>query len=239
MNKDLLPIFPGPLIHHDFRCSPPKSTPKPILFLLEKARRLPGSLSIFQTSVGSKFLIALTGIGLTGFVIAHMVGNLQIFAGQDKLNHYAKFLKDLGPLLWAARFGLLVLLLLHMFLSIRLRRAAALARPIPYVHEKTIQASIASRVMLQTGLLIFAFLLFHLAHFTFGWIGSAKVNGEQVSYLDLKDGNGLHDVYAMTILGFKNPVIAGLYLVAQVLLLMHLSHGVGSVFQTLGANSPL
>src|SRR5436305_13937749 len=72
-------------------------------------------LPIFQTSVGAKFLIAITGLGLTGFVIAHMVGNLQIFAGQEKLNSYAKFLKDLGPLLWAARFGLLALLILHMY----------------------------------------------------------------------------------------------------------------------------
>ena len=92
--------------------------------------------------------------------------------------------------------------------------------------------------MLQTGLLIFVFLLFHLAHYTFGWIGTATVNGETVSYLDLKDGNGLHDVYSMTILGFRNPIIAVLYILAQLLLMMHLSHGVGSVFQTLGANSP-
>ena len=68
-------------------------------------------LPIFQTSVGAKFLIALTGLGLTGFVISHMVGNLQIFAGQEKINNYAKFLKDMGPLLWVARIGLLVLLI--------------------------------------------------------------------------------------------------------------------------------
>lgn len=194
--------------------------------------------AIFQSSVGSKFLVALTGLGLTGFVIAHMLGNLQIFMGQTKINLYAKFLKDLGPMLWVARFGLLALLVLHMLLSIRLKTRAAQARPIPYVHEETIQASLASRVMLQTGLVIFVFLLFHLAHYTFGWLGTAKVNGETVGYLDLKDGSGLHDVYSMTILGFKNPVIAVLYIVAQLILMMHLSHGVGSVFQTLGANSP-
>jgi succinate dehydrogenase / fumarate reductase cytochrome b subunit len=195
-------------------------------------------LPIFQSSVGAKFLIALTGLGLTSFVIIHMLGNLQIFAGQDKINHYAKLLKDMGPLLWVARFGLLAMLILHMFLSIRLKQRAYQARPIPYVHEDTIQASIASRTMLQTGLVIFAFILFHLAHYTFGWIGTVNVQGRTVSYLHLVDANGLHDVYSMTILGFKNPVVVVLYLVAQVLLLMHLSHGASSVFQTLGANSP-
>ena len=201
---------------------------------------------ILQTSVGAKFLVALTGIGLTGFVIMHMLGNLQIFMGQDKLNNYAKFLKDLGPMLWVARIGLLLLLVVHMYLSIRLKLRAYHARPIPYVHEDTIQASIASRTMLWTGLLIFIFLLFHLAHYTFGWIGTAQfIEGGQVkhvSYLDLhdplNDPTGRHDVYSMTVFGFMNPVVSILYIVAQVLLLMHLSHGVGSVFQTLGANSP-
>ena len=190
-----------------------------------------------QTSVGSKFLVALTGLGLTGFVIAHMLGNLQIFAGPEKLNYYARYLKDVGPLLWVARIGLLVLLIVHIVLSFRLQRAASQARPIPYAHEKTIQASLASRYMLHTGLLIFVFLLFHLAHYTFGWIGTVDVEGRQVSYLELHDSQGRHDVYSMTIYGFRNPIVSILYIVGQLLLLMHLSHGVGSVFQTLGANS--
>ncbi len=104
----------------------------------------------------------------------------------------------------------------------------------------------ASRTMIWTGLVIFAFLLFHLAHYTFGWIGTAQfMEGGQVrhvSYLDLhdplNDPNGRHDVYSMTILGFMNPVVSILYIVAQLLLLMHLSHGVASIFQTLGVNSP-
>src|SRR5439155_7865184 len=116
-----------------------------------------------------KSLIALTGLGLTGFVIAHMLGNLQTYMGRDKLNTYAKLLKDMGPLLWAARFGLLALLVLHVILSIRLKLLAYRARPIPYFHEQTIQSSIASRTMLHTGLIILAFLSFHLAHYTFGW----------------------------------------------------------------------
>jgi succinate dehydrogenase / fumarate reductase cytochrome b subunit len=205
---------------------------------LPAEKRPTGAWPIVRSSVGAKFLVALTGICLTGFVIVHMLGNLQIFEGQAKINNYAKFLKDLGPLLWVARIGLLALLAIHMTLSIRLNQRSSEARPIPYFHEDTIQASFASRTMLQTGLLVFAFLLFHLAHYTFGWIGTAQQDGRTVGYLDLHDPAGLHDVYSMTILGFRNPVVSILYIVAQILLLLHLSHGVGSVFQTLGANSP-
>ena len=195
--------------------------------------------SIFRTSVGGKFLVAITGIGLTGFVIGHMLGNLQVFLGREPINRYAQMLKDTGILLWLARGGLLFFLILHMFLSIRLQQRAMEARPIPYFHEDTIKASFASRHMLMTGLVIFVFLLFHLAHYTFGWIGTATLaDGRQVGYLDLRDQMGRHDVYSMTILGLRNPIIVILYLVGQVLLLLHLSHGVGSVFQTLGANSP-
>ena len=187
-------------------------------------------------------VVAITGLGLTLFVILHMVGNLQIFMGQAKINHYARFLKDLGPLLWLARIVLLIFLVLHMAISIRLTLRARRARPIPYVHEETIQASLASRTMIWTGLLIFAFLLFHLAHFTFGAFGTVHVvagaHSKYVGYLQLRDPAGLHDVYSMTILGFMNPVVSILYIIAQLLLLVHLSHGVGSFFQTLGVNSP-
>lgn len=197
---------------------------------------------VFKSSVGGKMVVAITGLGLTGFVIMHMLGNLQIFMGQDKINHYAKFLKDLGPLLWLARIVLLIFLVVHMVLSIRLTWRARQARPIPYVHEETIQASIASRTMIWTGLVIFAFLVFHLAHFTFCWVGTAEVahgtHVQRLGYLDLHDGANRHDVYSMTVLGFMNPVVSILYIVAQLLLLMHLSHGVGSFFQTLGVNSP-
>jgi succinate dehydrogenase / fumarate reductase cytochrome b subunit len=134
---------------------------------------------------------------------------------------------------------------IHMYLAIRLKLRAKEARPIPYAYEQTIQASVASRFMLQTGLVIFVFLLFHLAHFTFCWIGTATIfeggQPKQVSYLNLHDPQDpakRHDVYAMTVLGFMNPVISLLYIAAQVFLLLHLWHGVGSVFQTLGANSP-
>jgi succinate dehydrogenase / fumarate reductase cytochrome b subunit len=210
-----------------------------------------------RSTVGAKFLVALTGLGLTLFVALHMYGNLQIFAGQEKINNYARFLKDLGPLLWVARIGLLTIFVLHIFLTLWLKKRSLEARPIRYVHEATIQASLASRTMVLSGLVILAFVLFHLAHFTFGWVHAANLHGQvvrvhdpkpgaepvfaretSVNVLNLLDQHGHHDVYSMMIFGFRNPVVSILYLISQFLLLMHLSHGVASTFQTLGANSP-
>jgi succinate dehydrogenase / fumarate reductase cytochrome b subunit len=189
---------------------------------------------MLSSTVGRKFVVALTGFALTGFVIAHMVGNLHIFQGREALNEYAHFLKELGPILWAMRIGLLICLVLHMYCSLSLKMQSLAARPIRYVYENTAQATLASRTMVQTGLLIFAFILFHLAHYTFGWIDT--VDG--TNYLDLRDPKGLQDVYAMTLHGFRNPVVSILYLIAQAILWVHMSHGVGSMFQTLGVSTP-
>ena len=206
----------------------------------------------FSSSVGCKLLVALTGVLLTAFVIVHMTGNVLIFSGQDKLNDYAKFLKDLGPVLWALRIGLLIVFVLHVVLAIRLKLRSAAARPIGYQYHQNIQATVASRTMLISGLVILAFLLFHLAHFTFGWVkeveavqahiinGHVEPTGQKVTanYLKIVDAEGRHDVYSMVIAGFRNPVIAVLYLIAQGFLLLHLSHGASSVLQTFGWNSP-
>ncbi len=188
----------------------------------------------FTSTVGSKIVVALTGTLLLGFVVSHMVGNLQVFAGAEKLNEYAKFLKDLGPMLWVARIGLLVILLTHMLLTLSLKKRSVDARPIGYVHQSTIQATLASRTMVQTGLLIFLFIAYHLAHFTLGWTQSD--NG--INFLAMPDGKGRHDVYRMVILGFSSAPVSLLYLAAQAVLFVHLSHGVASVFQTLGLNTP-
>src|SRR5262245_53219575 len=198
----------------------------------------------FASSVGNKILVALTGSVLTVFVIAHMVGNLQVFAGPEKLNAYAQWLKDLGPLLWIIRIVLLTTFVLHIYLAMRLKRKARQARPVPYVHQQAIQASTASRTMLLTGLVILFFVLFHLAHFTFGWVKQVEAldmpNGKMVmaNYLTIVDSKGRHDVYSMVIAGYRDPVVSVFYIIAQLFLLLHLSHGVSSVFQTLGFNSP-
>jgi succinate dehydrogenase / fumarate reductase cytochrome b subunit len=190
---------------------------------------------MLSSTVGRKLVVALTGAALTGFVIAHMAGNLHIFQGRNALNEYAHMLKELGPLLWGMRLGLLACLVLHMYCSLTLKMQSVAARPVRYVYENTAQATLASRTMVQTGLVIFVFILFHLAHYTFGWIDS--VDGK--NYLDLRDRlSGWQDVYAMTVHGFKNPVVSILYIAAQLILWVHLSHGASSIFQTLGVSTP-
>jgi succinate dehydrogenase / fumarate reductase cytochrome b subunit len=200
----------------------------------------------FQTTVGAKFVVGVTGILLTGFVIGHLAGNLKIFAGRDAINSYAQWLKSLGGLLWVARFGLLVTFALHIGFALWLKKLSLAARPVRYTYEDTVQASLASRTMVLTGLVILAYVLFHLAHFTFGWVkGATLPDGRTVPYLELIERydpanvtRERHDVYNMMISGFRNPVVSVLYLVAMAVLIVHLSHGIGSVFQTFGINSP-
>jgi succinate dehydrogenase / fumarate reductase cytochrome b subunit len=206
----------------------------------------PRLVRALSTTVGSKYLVALTGLALTGFVVAHMTGNLLVFKGRDALNAYAQFLKDQGALLWAARLGLLAVFVLHVWLAVRLKLRNRGARPIAYAYEDTIQASWASRHMLLTGLVIFAFLIFHLLHYTFGLVAATAPDGTH--YLDLiqslergpgpiDPARGRHDVYAMTVYGFRNVPVAVAYIVAQLFLGLHLSHGVASTFQSMGWSS--
>src|SRR5205814_848215 len=124
---------------------------------------------------------------------------------------------------------------LHIALAVRLKLRSAAARPIGYAYPRTAQAGLASRTMIWSGVVIGLFVLFHLAHYTFGWVKGAEVSpGVTVNYLDLKDPKGRHDVYEMTVAGFRNPVLAVIYLVCQVVLFVHLRHGIPSTFQTLG-----
>jgi succinate dehydrogenase / fumarate reductase cytochrome b subunit len=182
-----------------------------------------------ESSVGGKVLMALTGAGLVGFVVFHMIGNLKLLSGPESINKYAHFLKhDLGALLWIARGGLLGIFLLHIALAIRLKRLAVAARPVPYSFHGLAQASIASRNMFWTGLVVGLFTLFHLAHFTFLWVGGAN------EAILLPDKNGHANVYEMMVAGFKNVPLALLYIAAQAVLFVHLRHGIQSTFQTLG-----
>lgn len=177
---------------------------------------------LFNSSVGAKMLMAVTGLMLTGFVLAHLSGNLLIFAGAEKFNAYAAWLKSLGALLWVARLGLLGAFVLHVFLAIKLTSENRSARPVKYAHEATMQASFASRYMIHTGLLMAAFVLYHLAHYTFRWTDP--------SFAALAEG----DVYGMVMSGFSSPVVSGFYIFSMLALALHLCHGVSSVFQTLG-----
>ena len=197
--------------------------------------------STYLTStVGAKVLVGVTGTLLTGFVVFHMIGNAKVLFGRDEFNAYAHFLKhSLGPYLWMARAGLLAAFLAHVGLVVWLKTKTAAARPVQYQHARTAQATLASRTMLLTGLVIGAFIVFHLAHYTFGWVHEAPgPDGTPTNYLNLTqrmpDGSERHDVYSMTIAGFRTPWISVTYLVAVAFLYAHLSHGIQSTIQTFG-----
>jgi succinate dehydrogenase / fumarate reductase cytochrome b subunit len=192
------------------------------------------SLHFFRSSIGKKIIMAITGFIWFGFVIAHMLGNLQVYQGPEKLNTYAKFLKDLGPLLWVARAGLFVAFFGHVFVAITLKRQNDAARPVSYGKSSTIQASKASTTMIYSGLLLLTFLVYHLLHFTLGVTNPDHYSHE---YL-LKNGDMVHDVYAMVIEGFQQPTIAIAYIVFMFFLALHFSHALGSMFQTLGIAAP-
>jgi succinate dehydrogenase / fumarate reductase cytochrome b subunit len=179
--------------------------------------------------------MAVTGLAMFGFVAGHMVGNLQVFLGPEALNRYGAFLHGLGELLWLVRGGLLAIIVLHVWSAASLTRENRAARPQPYAQQQLVAASYASRTMFMSGLIIGAFVIFHLLHYT---ADVAAINGTGKDFATLTDEKGRHDVYAMVLLGFRNPLVAGFYILAMVLLCLHLGHGVNALFQSLGVKSP-
>jgi succinate dehydrogenase / fumarate reductase cytochrome b subunit len=180
----------------------------------------------FQTSLGSKVVVALTGLGLAGFVVFHMLGNLQIFEGREALNGYAAFLRDMPMLLWTTRLGLLSIVALHVGLAIRLALHNRRARPVAYAVREYRKASLASRTMAVTGSVLLLFIVFHLLHLTAGVVDT--------SFPDQLDLQGHRDVYGKVVHAFRNPLFVALYLAGQLVLGLHLSHAVSSSLQTLG-----
>jgi succinate dehydrogenase cytochrome b subunit len=184
------------------------------------------------SSVGRKGLMAVTGILLSLFLIAHLVGNLLVYAGPDAVNHYAHALKSNAGLLWFMRGGLFFVFVTHIAMALSLTVENRRARPVKYVKEYTEVASVASRTMVLTGLLVLVYLVFHILHFTIGAIAHDAWASK------LSDGSG-QDVYTMVILGFKSPVLSLIYLLSMGLLYLHLSHGLKSFWQSLGWNHPV
>ena len=178
------------------------------------------------SAINAKLLMAITGSGLLLFVTVHMLGNLQIYLGQDALNTYAKKLKDMPALLWLARSGLIALFAGHLALAVHLRRVNRKARPKRYVVNDPVDTTLASRTMLTSGLVIFAFLIYHLLHFTLGMTDPASHR--------VTDAQGRHDVYTMVVVGFQNVYVSAAYIIAMLFLGLHLSHASSSIFQTLG-----
>ena len=181
--------------------------------------------SFFGSSIGAKIIMAVTGFLLYGFLISHMLGNLTILMGPEGINAYAAGLHNLPfGALWVARAGLIVFFGLHILMAIKLTKANRDARPVAYAYKNNNSASYASRVAAITGALMFAYLVFHLANFTF----HVGVEGP------FTDSKGRMDVYRMVVGTFAQPVFSFIYIAAMVVVGFHMSHGLSSMFQTLG-----
>ena len=174
-------------------------------------------------------IVALTGVILIFFVVGHLLGNLQIFLGPRWVNDYAQHLRDLGPLLWLVRFVLLVSVLLHIYFTILLAIENRRARPLPYAKKENVKASFASRHMVVSGVVVLAFIIFHLLHFT-------GRNFDPHFPLLKNDPLNHYDVYSMMVYGFQNVYVSAFYTIGLFLLTLHLTHGASSFFQSLGLN---
>lgn len=181
-------------------------------------------LSMLWTStIGLKVIMAVSGLMLVGFVLGHMAGNLQIFLGKDTYNGYAHFMQGLGELLWVARISLLVLLTAHVASAVKLTQRNREARPQAYAGLRTQRTTVHAKIMLLSGLVIIAFVVYHLAHYT--------VRTVHTEYMNPADPT---DVYTFFVQSFQDPLIVATYVIANLLLASHLAHATSSMFRTLG-----
>lgn len=206
------------------------SAPTPVVNGPTKHSRI-WPLEFYRSAVGKKWVMALTGLVGVGFVVSHMVGNLKVYMGADDMNHYGEFLRELlYPLvprtvtLWLMRFGLIAAILLHLHSAYSLTVMNHRARATNYAGGRDyVAASFASRTMRWSGIIVGSFIVFHLLDLTAGTANPDFVRG---------------DPYNNLVASFERPVVALFYVIANVLLGIHLFHGVWSMFQSLGANSP-
>jgi succinate dehydrogenase / fumarate reductase cytochrome b subunit len=201
-------------------------------------------MTLYRSTIGKKAIMALTGFVLVGFVVFHMYGNLKMYSGADEFNAYAAGLRTIGypifpyeQLLWIARIILLGAVVLHIWSAYQLTihsRASTMSSRVSgnarYGQKKTLQASYASLTMRYGGVILLLFILFHLAHLTFGWVGYGPgqfAHPEGTEY----------STYQNVVVGFQNPLVSIFYIAAMLALGAHLYHGVWSMFQTLGWNN--
>jgi succinate dehydrogenase / fumarate reductase cytochrome b subunit len=188
-------------------------------------------MRLFSDSIGRKVVMAVTGLIMVLFVVAHLLGNLSIFAGPDGINAYADKLHALGPVIWIPRIVLIVSVILHVVLSIQITLENAAAKPEKYAVARSLKATFASKNMIWTGVILGAFVAYHLLQFTFR-VTPDVVLGE--------DAQSRFDVYTMVVTSLGSSVLSLVYVVALLALFLHLSHGIQSTFQTLGwSNSKL
>ena len=204
-----------------------------------KQRQLPFPLNLYQTAVGKKWVMAVTGILLLGYVVVHMLGNLKLYLDpvvedgvlEYDANVYGEWLRDLlVPLfprtvfLWILRIGLIAAFVLHIHAMAALWRLNLTTNKVYSSKRDWLAANYASRSMRYTGLIVLAYLIFHLADLTWGWIPG----------YDYQRGH----VHENVVGSLENPLVAIIYIVANVLLAIHIYHGAYSMFQSLGINSP-
>jgi len=178
---------------------------------------------LWTSTLGKKVLMAVTGIILFGYLVGHMLGNLQIYMGPEQINKYAEFLHSNQVLLWGVRIALLFSIGVHIVAAVQLWLRNRASRPVRYKVFRPPEVDYAARTMVWSGPIIAAFIVYHLLHFTTGTV--------HPEYRDLKP-------FENVVIGFQNPVVAIAYIVAIVLLCFHLYHGLWSLFQTFGWDHP-
>ena len=199
-------------------------------------RKRPFLLDLYSTAVGKKYVMAISGIAMMGFVLFHMIGNLKMYQGAEAFDNYAEFLKKLlyplapkNAVLWILRGGLITMLLLHLHAAWSLTRLNRFARAVKYQGPRDYQvAKFASRTMRWTGIIVLAYLVWHLFDFTFGTVNAIGTDGTFVR----------GEVYANLVRSLDRPIVSAFYILANILLGIHLFHGAWSIFQSLGWNNP-
>lgn len=181
--------------------------------------------SALRSTIAYKLLMAVTGLVLIGFLVAHLLGNLLVFVSQEAINEYGIKLREYPLLLWGVRGVLLLSVVLHIYAAVKLTLLNKSAKPINYDKSKQVKASLSSRTMFLSGFIVLFFIIYHLAHLTFKWT-------HQEMFAPLNE----HDVYSMLVLSFHSPLLTSFYVLSIVLLTSHLYHGVKSFFQTMGMN---
>jgi succinate dehydrogenase / fumarate reductase, cytochrome b subunit len=188
-------------------------------------------MGFFKSMVGRKIVMAVSGFTMMLFVVAHLLGNTSIFAGPNAINAYAMKLHELIALLWSYRVVMIIMLSLHFFYGIQLTLENNTARPQAYAVRKSLSATFAGKTMIWSGLILGAFLVYHLLQFTF------EVTNPDISASRNLDPMRRPDVFHMVVLTFQKALISLIYVVAMMALAFHLTHGIQSFFQTLGLNN--
>lgn len=185
-------------------------------------------MRLLSDSIGRKAVMAVTGLLMVLFVVGHLAGNSTVFFGPNALNAYAQKLHEMAPVVWITRVVMLVAVITHLALSIQITLENEAANPQKYAVDRSLRATFASKSMIWTGLLLGVFIVGHLLHFT--------VRNLPGTALGL-DALNRFDVFGMVVDAFRKASVAILYVVAMVALFLHLSHGVQSLFQTLGLSN--